>query len=169
MKKITITMLTITLLTFFSIDVMAQTENTDSGAKILAAMTITETADLDYGTMTVPETAAEVQISDHGTIAVLSGTITLLSQAPTWHPATFDITGTANATYSITVPNNTAVKLTGAGTDMPIINFATSRGGSSTLDGSGDDFFSVGGTLQLENGQAAGTYTGTFDISVAYN
>ena len=36
-----------------------------------------------------------------------------------------------------------------------------------SLDGNWDDFY-VGGTLSVASGQAAGTYTGTFSVSVEY-
>jgi len=170
MKKITITMLAIAMIAFFANDAMAQTETTDAGAKILAAMTITESADMHFGTMTVPSTIAEVDLAVGGSVTIASGTLTLLAQAPTSHAAAYDITGDANATYAITLPTNGSVTITEGATPMPVIDFVCSYGAlTSTLDGSGDDNFTVGATLQLANAQPAGVYTGTFDVSVAYN
>jgi len=170
MKKIIITIITITLLAFFSVSAIAQTENTDTGAKILAAMTITESADMHFGTMTVPSTMAEVDLAVGGTVSIASGTLTLLSQTPTSHAAAYDITGDANATYAITLPANGNVSITNGFFPMPVTDFICSYGGlTSTLDGSGDDNFTVGATLKLSMSQSAGTYTGTFDVSVAYN
>jgi len=168
-KKITITMLTIVILAFFSVDAMAQTENTDAGAKILVGMTITEGTSMHFGTMTVPSTIAEVDLAVGGDVSIASGTLTLLAQAPTSKAADYYISGDNDATYVITLPTNGTVSITDGSNPMQVIDFISSVGTTSTLDFSGMDYFSVGATLQLANAQPAGTYTGTFDVSVAYN
>jgi len=151
----------------FTTNVTAQTsENTDVGAKILTAMTIVESADMHFGTMTVPSGTAEVDLAVGGTVSTL-GALTLLSQAPTSQAAAYDVTGDANATYTVTLPTNGTVSITDGTTPMQVIDFLTST--IVALDGSGDGSFTVGATLQLADAQPAGTYTGTFDVSVAYN
>ena len=67
------------------------------------------------------------------------------------------------------MPTNGTVSITEGSTPMQVIDFLCSAGATSTFDGSGDDNFTVGATLQLAINQPAGTYTGTFDVSVAYN
>jgi spore coat protein U-like protein len=46
---------------------------------------------------------------------------------------------------------------------------AGADGLTGTLDGTGADSFTVGGTLSVIAAQVAGTYAGTFDVTVAYN
>ena len=170
MKNLLLSIAAIAMIAFFSNNAMAQSETADCGAKILTAMAITETADMHFGTMTVPSTVAEVDLAVGGTVSIASGTLTLLAQTPTAHAAAYDITGDAAATYAITLPTNGTVSITEGATPMQVIDFICSYGGlTSTLDGSGDDNFTVGATLQLADAQPAGTYTGTFDVSVAYN
>ncbi|MBN2682921.1 MAG: DUF4402 domain-containing protein, partial [Bacteroidales bacterium] len=42
-------------------------------------------------------------------------------------------------------------------------------GSSSTLDGAGESNLKVGATLNVEANQNPGLYTGSFDVTVAYN
>ena len=172
MKKVTIIIITIAIamIALISNSAIAQSETADCGAKILVAMTITKDADMHFGTMTVPSTIAEVDLAVGGTVSIASGTLTLLAQAPTSEAGAFIISGDSGATYAITLPANGVVTITEGTTPMPVIDFVCSYGSlTSTLDGFGMDYLTVGATLQLANAQPAGTYTGTFDVSVAYN
>jgi hypothetical protein len=148
----------------FSATSLAQ--NSTASAKILAGLTITKTVDLNFGTMTVPTTPATVTITP---AAVLSstGTITLLAQAPTAAVASYDVSGDVSANYAITLPANTTIT-SGANT-MTVNNFLSSGGLNHTLDAAGLETFTVGATLNLITGQPAGSYTGTYDVTVAYN
>ena len=144
--------------------------NTDVGTKILGAITIAESSDMHFGTMTVPTENAEVDLAVDGTVSVITDAVTLLSQAPTSHAAAYSVTGDPNATYAITLPANGLIQIISEGIyTMSVIDFISSVGATSTLGSSGDDVFTVGATIQLTDAQHAGTYIGTFDVSVAYN
>jgi hypothetical protein len=168
MKKLNLLFAAFFMVASFSTSLMAQTENTAVGAKILTAMTITETSAMHFGTMTVPTGATTVILATAGTVTVGSGATTLLAQAPTSTAAAYDITGDVNATYAITIDASTIIT---NGTDnMTVNNFVCSYAGlTSTLSALGADNFTVGATLNMIDAQPAGTYTGTFDVTVAYN
>lgn len=170
MKKTIMIFAAILMIAGFSVNVMAQTENTAVGAKILTAMTITETAPMHFGTMTVPTTAATVVLATAGTVTIGSGTITLLAQAPVSTAAAYNITGDFSATYAITIDASTTITNGTIAEDMTVNSFVCSYAGlTSTLSAGGLDAFTVGATLNLANAQPAGTYAGTFDVTVAYN
>jgi hypothetical protein len=170
MKKLILIFAAIVMVAGFSANVMAQTETNTVGAKILTAMTIQETAPMHFGTMTVPTTLATVVLATDGSVSVGSGTITLLAQAPTSTAAAYDITGDFNATYAITIDASTTITNGTPAEDMTVDNFVCSYAGlTSTLSAGGLDAFTVGATLNLANAQPAGTYAGTFDVTVAYN
>ncbi len=170
LMKFLVFIVAIAMVAFLSNNAMAQSETTDAGAKILTAMTITETADMHFGTMTVPTEISEVDLAVGGTVSVASGTLTLLAQTPTSHAAAYDITGDVSASYAITLPENGVVTITEGATPIPVKDFICSYGDkTSSLDGSGDDNFTVGATIVLADAQPAGTYIGTFDVSVDYN
>ncbi|MFO8021683.1 MAG: DUF4402 domain-containing protein [Perlabentimonas sp.] len=169
MKKSIMLFAAIVMVAGFSTSLMAQTENTAVGAKILTAMTITESAPMHFGTMTVPTAATTVVLATDGTVTVGSGTTTLLAQAPISTAAAYDITGDVSATYAITIDASTIIANT-ALDEMTVDNFVCSYAGlTSTLDAGGADNFTVGATLNLVDAQPAGTYAGTFDVTVAYN
>ena len=169
MKKLIMLFAAIVMVAGFSVSVMAQTENTAVGAKILTAMTITESAPMHFGTMTVPTAASTVVLATDGSVTVGTGAVTLLAQAPTSTAAAYDVTGDNSATYAITIDASTTITNGTELEDMTVDNFVSSVGATSTLDGSGDDSFTVGATLNLIDAQPAGTYAGTFDVTVAYN
>lgn len=170
MKRLNILFATIIMVTGLSVGAMAQTENTAVGAKILTAMTITETAPMHFGTMTVPTGATTVVLATDGTVTVGSGTTTLLAQAPISTAAAYDITGDVSATYAITIDASSIITNGTPAEDMTVNTFVCSYAGlTSTLDAGGADNFTVGATLNLVDAQPAGTYAGTFDVTVAYN
>lgn len=84
----------------------------------------------------------------------------------------FEVTGTAGRGVTVTLPS-TDVTLTntaaGSTDTMTLNGFTSSEGTAITLDASGAELFTVGGTLNFVNGQDAGIYRGTFDVSVDYS
>ena len=84
--------------------------------------------------------------------------------------AQFTVSGDPNATYTIQLPDNDFVSLTGPGIGMFINNFlSTPSGVGGQLGADGSQPLSVGGTLNVGSGQAPGSYSGTFSVTVSYN
>ncbi|NOR51400.1 MAG: DUF4402 domain-containing protein, partial [Gammaproteobacteria bacterium] len=79
--------------------------------------------------------------------------------------ADFDVTGAADATYSISFSASTV--LTGLGADIVVDTFTDSLGGSGVLTG-GAESFTAGATLHLGANQTAGVYSGTYTVTVNY-
>ena len=52
---------------------------------------------------------------------------------------------------------------------MTVNNFVSSLGADSVLDANGAATLGVGATLNVAAQQAAGLYSGSFDVIVAYN
>ena len=95
-----------------------------------------------------------------------TGGVTLGNQSP-FGAATFAVTGSANATYSITLP--TSATLTGPASTLTVSTFASSPSWTGTLNGAGQQQLNIGATLNLEAHQESGSYSGTFAVTVAYN
>jgi hypothetical protein len=84
--------------------------------------------------------------------------------------AAFTVSGDANATYTIQLPGNDFVKLSGPGGDMFINEFTGSPSGAAgQLSAGGSQNLSVGGTLNVASGQSPGEYAGSFSVTVDYN
>jgi hypothetical protein len=175
MKKSLIIIVSIFLIVSFSSEVMAQaTENTAAGAKIITPITISETSALHFGVMAVlTGTAGTCVLSTQG-VRSATGGVNLSAQTPAATNAAYTVGGQASTTYSLTLPSSITVS-DGSSHTMTIntllarFSGAGSDATTSTLSVSGVDGFTVGGTLNVAAAQTAGTYTGTFDVTVAYN
>jgi hypothetical protein len=82
--------------------------------------------------------------------------------------ASFIVTGTPNANYTITLP--TLATLTGPGPAMPLTDFTSDPTSPGTLNGNGRQTVNVGATLTVgpSSTQTTGVYSGTFTVTVDY-
>jgi hypothetical protein len=85
------------------------------------------------------------------------------------HAAAWSVTGVPNAPYAITLPSSPVV-ITSGSNSMNVDTF-TRTGGSGPvfLNNSGNGSFNVGATLHVGANQPAGSYIGTYTVTVAYN
>ncbi len=139
-------------------------------ATIVTPIAITKTADMNFGNVAVSTTAGTVELTPAGARTATGG-VTLPAAAGTVAAASFDVTGTGNYTYSITLPSTSLVLTRNSGTEtMNVDNFTSTPSGTGTLS-SGAQTVTVGATLNVVGAQAAGTYvSGTpFTVTVNYN
>ncbi len=127
-----------------------------------APISISAGASMDFGTLSPTGTAGTVTVTPAS--ARSSVNVDLLGGMPA--AASFDVTGAPGAAYSI-LPLSPADLTSPGGDTMTVINFLDDAP-SPTLVG-GSDTFNVGATLNVGATQAAGTYSGTFDVTVNYN
>jgi len=143
------------------------TATTNASATIVGTLTLTKTADLQFGNLSSPVGASTVTIAaDASSTTTPAGGIALLGGVSRT-AATYHVTGTATATYAITLPAGSIPLGT-----MTVDNFVSSYAGTAnigTIQGTATDDFIVGATLNVGAGQAPGVYTGTYDVSIAYN
>ena len=141
-------------------------------AIILEAITLTPVDDLDFGTITSGSTASEVTIAPiTGTRSLDSGDAVLSGGTPA--DGTFTLDGEDAAIVVVDIPVSDTV-VDGANS-MNVINFTWSYNGGpvQTADGpatlaAGAQTLSIGATLQIAGPQAAGTYAGSYDVTVNY-
>lgn len=163
----------VTLAAFGSGPAKAQTAATgtaDAFATIAQAMTINWVSDLNFGyvisaagTVQVAPEASPPTVTYTGVTGVTGGTISA---------AEFDVTGSANAVYSVSVPAGSITLQEPGGNTMTADTFASgSASGTYTLDGTGADTIYVGATLNVTAGLNPGLYTSTapFSVTVDYN
>ena len=172
MRKLIFIFLAIVMVASFSNTLMAQdvsdTESNDANAQILGAIALTVGDPLEFGGI-VPGTGGTVEISTAGVRNLTNVTGVTASVTPT--AASYTVTGTGLVPYTITIPTASfdITNTTGSGGETMAITSMTCSGGlSHTFDASGDDAFTVGGTLTVANAQVPGVYTGTFDVTVEY-
>jgi hypothetical protein len=170
MKKIFVL---IALLTVFAMSTFAQgtSATATSSATIITPIGISNSVALAYGNIAVNTTAGTVLLpATSGTpTRVASGGVTLPAVPGTVTAAKFTVTGQPGSAYSIGLPANGTVTITGAGTPMTVNTFTSSLSGNAGNTGTGSQDLYVGATLGVAGSQSAGTYTGTFTVTVNYN
>lgn len=126
---------------------------------------ISKTRDLDFGNIVPGSLGGPVQMSTGG-LRTLGGDLAPGPPADEG-AAIFLVTGVPGESYSILLPD--PFYLQGAGDDMLVDGIASTPSGSGVLGVGGDQSFGVGATLHVGANQAPGTYSQSFDVTVAYN
>jgi len=137
-------------------------------AEILEALDIQLTGGLlDFGSLVITG-AGTVTLASDGSNRDCSNANVVCVDA--FDVPDFQVDGTANRGVTVTLPASaTLTNTTDATETMSVDNFSGSEGTSITLDGTGTETFSVGGTINFDGSEAAGIYTGSFDVSVDYS
>jgi len=154
------------VLVAFTVSTFGQaTTQATATATIVVPMTITKNVDMNFGSI-VPNTGGTVILSPAGarsttgTVALFGGTVAA---------ARFTVTGSGASSYAITLPTTDHIISSGANT-MAVNNFQSTPSGTGALT-AGSQILLVGATLNVNTGQAVGTYTNAtgFDVTVNYN
>lgn len=131
-------------------------------AIIKKALTVTEQTPMNFATIQTPSAGGTVTISSAG---VVSTSATGFTFSGTPAAGNFSITGDASTPVTVTFTNGT---LTGPGTSMSLQNFTTTPASSITIGSGGTLSLSVGADLVVGANQTAGTYNGSYQITVSY-
>lgn len=181
MKKLTVILIGLFLMTFAFQSVNAQTVTDNatgnSDATILSTITITADQDLRFGAIGNVGSGGTVEIPTTTGAAAILTTVTHPVAANVGQQGTFNVSGAESATYVITLPASATLTNTGTtGGSMTISDFKcdplNNPGTESligTLSTAGIETLSIGGTLTVNAGQNNGLYTGTYVVTVAYN
>ncbi|NVO03310.1 MAG: DUF4402 domain-containing protein [Bacteroidetes bacterium] len=169
------------MMAIFTTNTMAQTSatvtGTTAGAKLIVPMTLTQTSPLHFGVINLLAGAGgTVILPSNSTTRTFTGGVALSAVAPLATNAAYNVTGTMNVTYALTLPTTITVTETTLGLATMTIssilarfNGAAADAVTSTLSATGTDSFTVGGTLTIAAAQVAGIYAGTFNVTVDYN
>lgn len=159
------------LITAFSTITMAQSANATAtaSATIVTPITIANTANMEFGNLTVGAAGGTAIITPGG-IRSTTGDVTMPATTGTVNAASFTVSGTANFGYSITLPA-AATTLTSGINTMTVDTWISSPTPTGTITAGGTQVLTIGATLNVGGAQAAGTYTsGTpFEVTVNYN
>jgi len=137
-----------------------------ANATIVTPISILAVNTLEFGQIIAPAANATVTVSTAG---ARSSTDTILQTETGVRQATFTVSGQAAYNFTVTLPS-AAVTLNGpSGATMTVDTFTSDPNGTGTLDGTGNKTLNVGATLHVGGSQAAGSYTGSFDVTVNYN
>jgi hypothetical protein len=157
------------LLMAFSAATFGQVTVTANATAVLQApLTITTATPLNFGVL-ASTGGGTATIATDGSRTVTAG-ITELPGATT--AASFNVTGIALATFTISIPVSITLThtLIPANT-MTVNNFVRNPAapGDGALDGAGTATILIGADLVIAAGQVAGTYSNTTDLDVTIN
>ena len=180
MKKI-ILFAAVVMMAGFSTTAMAQTSATVAatavGAKLIVPMTLTQTAPLHFGSITLLDaTGGTVVLPSNSATRSFTGKVSASTITPVATNAAYNVTGSNSATYALNLPA-TILVTDPVSTKAMTISALTARFANtvgvdavtSTLSAGGIDNFTVGGTLTVGISQAGGIYAATFPVTVDYN
>ncbi|HEX7031006.1 MAG TPA: DUF4402 domain-containing protein, partial [Gammaproteobacteria bacterium] len=128
---------------------------------IATALTVTSTQEISFGAIVVGPAGGTVTVTYLGSRSC-SVDVTCLPQSPAY-PARFTVSGDPFMSFGISLPVSATLS-DGAGNSMLIDGFEDSLGGTGTLGSAGQANFAVGAALHVEPGQAASSYSGSFNV-----
>ena len=170
MKKVILSVVTFAAIMLFPGKALAVGESTVASVDVVPLISIEEITPLSFGKVYSGSTLGTVTVTT-ANARTNSGGVTLFGSDQT--TARYNILGNASATYAITVPTS-PINVTKDLVNLEVSNFqakstSTNSGTSGSLATDGTDSFVVGATLTLPASTVPGRYTGTFEVSVAYN
>ena len=147
-------------------------QSTTGTGTILQPLTLTKNTDLAFGSIVRPSSGSNtVAINETSGARALSGAGNAALVTSTTSRATYTANGEGAQTFSITVPANFNMTRSGGSETLTVTLASTAASGtmSGTQGTAGSASFGVGGTFPLDNTTVAGSYSGTFNVTVAYN
>jgi hypothetical protein len=166
MKKLSTFLAASTLVMGFSSAFAQSSASADASANIVTPLQIIKTSDLLFGNIASGPTPGLVDMALNDVRTAMGG-VTLISAGNISNAAAFDILGHPDASFTISLP--TSISIVSGSNDMTVDNFSSSLGSTSILDAQGQAIMKVGATLNVDANQPVGLYTGSFDVTVAYN
>ena len=140
-----------------------------ASATIITPITIVKNVDMNFGNVAVSATLSGSVILDPAGTRTTGGTgVTLPAVTGTVAAASFTVSGQASYTYAITLPSSCTITDAGAHT-MTVNGFTSDPATTGALSGSGSQTLTVGATLNVAAGQAAGAYTNATGVPVTVN
>lgn len=139
---------------------LATSQTGHASAAIVQAIVVTENTQMNFGFVIPPAGAANVVLTPANVISGAGFTFLGGNVA-----GRFTATGTAGQPAVITFSSGDT--LTGPGTAMALDTYTTDAGGSPVFT-AGSLTFNVGATLHVGASQTAGSYSGTYTVTVNY-
>jgi hypothetical protein len=147
--------------------------NATASATVMAPIVVTKAADLSFGRFAIGA-GGTITISTSG-VRSASGVVPS-ADGGAMTAAKFVVTGSKDASYSITHGGTTSLSRTSGPETMVLTKFsdltaanATAGAANSGTLATGSQSIYVGGTLTVAANQAPGDYTGQVSVAVEYN
>lgn len=153
----------------FSVSVPANTVSGQAIATVIRPINLAKNSDLAFGAVVRPSLeSSTVSISPNdGSRTISGGNGVLVGTAAS--RATYSVTGEGGQVFSISIPST----FTMIGPETLSVTTSSSASGTGVLSGAlgsaGSFSFGIGGSTTVTSATPAGTYSGTFNVTVQYN
>lgn len=138
----------------------AATGTGDATVKVLGALAVTKTSDLNFGRVVASATAGTVSVGEDNSRVCAVG----LTCFGTTTAGAFSVSGTAGETVTVAITNPSITLSNGSQTMAVALSTTTT---SLSLTG-GSGSFKVAGALTVGANQAPGNYSGQYSVAVDY-
>ena len=128
-------------------------------------ITLSKGTDLRFGELFVGPSSGTCIVTPEGARSS-SGGVGLGGSFSTG-AASFTVGGDPLAAFSVTLPGS--ADMTNGGDGMTVDAFTSDPTGAGQLDALGSQTLNIGATLNVGANQAPGSYSGLFNVTVAYN
>jgi uncharacterized protein DUF4402 len=142
------------------------TTSANATARIITPISLTKNTDMNFGDVVASGSLGTVILSTAAARSTTGGAS--LGSATGVTAGSFAVAGQPSATYAITLPASVTVD-DGATHTMTVDTFNSNPSGTGALSGAGTQTLLVGATLHVGANQVAGSYTGSFNVTVTYN
>lgn len=153
----------------------ATSANTTASATIIRpiGIALNEGSALRFGNI-VPSANGTVKVAPDDTPTYSAGIVAFTGSgaAGIISAAKFTVSGDPSNSFSITLPTSVQITTGEGGATMTVDTFTSTPSETGTLssgEAAGTASLNVGAKLTVAATQATGTYTGTFQVTVAYN
>jgi len=176
MKKFLISI--VALLAIVALPIRALAENSVSATatatakiEIIPIIALSKSVDMNFGRVSPSGSDGNCVLTTTNTRVLTN--LAEVSGGTVPASSVFVVTGGPGYSYVITLPTSATLSGKSTGKTMTVTNFSA-RPSSVTTDGlvgtiGTNSYFTVGATLGVEASQAVDTYSGDFEVSVAYN
>ncbi len=130
-----------------------------------AGIFLSANSNLSFGQIVATRSPGSVTVTPGGVRSSSGGVV--LGRTVGFSPASFTVSGDANANYVITLP--ASVTFSAGGKSMTVDTFTSNPSGSGTLGAAGTQTLSVGATLHVGSAQQSSAYSGSYAVTVAYD
>jgi hypothetical protein len=148
------------------------TQSTTGTTRIIQPLTLAKNTDLAFGSVVKPNNANNtVAINATSGARTVTGAGDAALAPSTSGRATYTVSGEGGQTFSISTPSTFEMSKVGGSDSITVTLTQSAATGtiSGSLGNSGAATFGVGGSFAVASTTASGNYTGTFDVTVAYN
>ena len=148
------------------------TQSTTATTKIIQPIQLAKDTDLAFGSVVKPNSGSNTVAIDasNGTRELTGGGDGALAPSTSGR-ATYTVTGEGGQTFSITAPATFDMTRQGGSETLTVTVAKSGETGtiSGSLGASGTATFGVGGSFPVASTTTSGSYSGAFDVTVAYN